>query len=72
MKNIKEKRLIKEIRKAMNDTSALRFFVLNTIRSEAASLVMKNKISFDFYKKVFISETNEHWSEANRDYILNF
>lgn len=72
MKNIKEKKLVKEIRNAMNDTSTLRFLVLNTIRSEAAALVMRNKISFDFYKKVFISDTNEHWSEANRDYILNY
>ena len=72
MKSIREKKIINEIRKEMDSTSLLRFLILNTIRSEAANLVFKGKLSMDFFKKVFISETNAHWSEANRDYIMNY
>ena len=68
-----EARLICEVRKHINDTGFLKGVRLNSIQHEAACLLMADKISWDFYAKVFAGgKLQTPWWEVNRTTIENY
>lgn len=70
---MRENYIIHKIQRTMKNSSLLDFIELNTIKEDSACLLMQNKISADFYKKVFIGgDINHHWSQVNKNYILNY
>ena len=68
----REKKIIRKIRKEMNGNHIFKFMGLNSIKSEAATLLMNGKISEEFYIKVFYTGNGKHYTEQNYDYIMNF
>ena len=70
-KKFTEKRILKKIRKIDSENSScLKYLTLNGIKSDAAILLMRGRISEEFYRKVFIGgKLQKHWSEVNHDFI---
>lgn len=69
----REVKIIVKIRKEMQRADLLSYVRLNNIKSKTADLVMRNKIRGEFYRKVFLGGTmSKHWSEVNKEYILNY
>lgn len=72
-KRIRQYNYIKKIRKTMKETSTLRFLVLNGYKKSAALDLMDDKISMDFYKKVFYDgDIPQHYTKTNFEYIINY
>ena len=72
-KRIRQYNYIKKIRKTMKNTSSLRFLILNGYKKSAALDLMDDKISMDFYKKVFYcGDVPQHYTKANFAYITNY
>jgi hypothetical protein len=72
-KRIRQYNYIKKIRKTMKETSLLRFLILNNYKERAAIDLINDKISMDFYKKVFYGgDMTRHYTEANFAYIINY
>lgn len=61
-----ETKILHQVQKNLNNPSILQGLVLNNIKSQAAHLVMRGKISEDFYKKIFYTGTETApWWEVN-------
>ena len=72
-KRIRQYNYIKKIRKTMENTSPLRFLALNGYKQSAAFDLINDKISMDFYKKVFCDgDMTHHYTEVNFAYIVNY
>lgn len=72
-KRLREKAIIKKIRRIASTNSLCKKFQLNTIRTESAVLLMHDKITEDFYKNVFCTGmTNKDYWIMNKEYIENY
>lgn len=72
-RRIRQYNYIKKIRKIMKETSYLRFLVLNNYKESAAIDLINDKISMEFYKKVFYGgDMTRHYTEVNFVYITNY
>ena len=61
------------IRKAMCDTSLVRFLVLNRYKELAAYDFLDNRISREFYISIFLGgDAEKHYSEVNAEKIKNY
>lgn len=61
------------IRKAMCDTSLVRFLVLNRYKELAAYDFLDNRISREFYTSIFLGgDAEKHYSEVNAEKIKNY
>ena len=71
---IREKKIIREIRKTMTTYHPMiKYLTLNTMKTEAALLLVKGLISDEFYINVFCGGTaKDHWSDVNKNFIINF
>ena len=76
LKRIRQYNYIKKVRKEMKEEGYLKYLGLNGIQSSAAADVFAGKIDMDFYADVFYVDTirgeSGHYTEANKDYIMNY
>lgn len=74
-KKMRERAIIKKIQKIKkrDGNHWLSYLSLNTIQSKAAAQLINDKISLEFYKKVFHGgDMYNHWSDVNADFISNY
>ena len=72
-KRIYEYYYIKKIRKAMAQTSMLKYLILNGYRHSACQDLLRNRISEDFYKSIFVGgDVQHHYTEVNAEAIQNY
>lgn len=72
LQKIKEKTIIKNIKKEIENINELTPIRLNLIRTEASQLLLNKKISYTFWKNIFFTDSNKTWYEANFENILNY
>ena len=72
-KRIHEYIYIKKIRKAMAQTSILKYLILNGYRNSACQDLFRNRISEDFYKTIFCGgDVQHHYTEVNAEAIQSY
>lgn len=71
-KSYREVKILMDIRKNLNRTDNFQGLTMNNIHHYATALLVNNKITYEFYEKIFIVDKNaptkDYWV-ANREII---